>query len=399
MLTARTKTGKTICLGYNYKKETLLFFRKKEEFVCPVCGDEVILKLGDQRIFHFAHKRAGTCLEYYEGETQTHMEGKLQLYHWLISQKIPAILEYYDQEIQQRPDIMFKYQGKKYALEYQCSPLPEEVFMKRTRTYLRNGYTPLWIISNQHLCFKSRNIVSLANFHYLFLRTSEAGILYIPAYCPEKQLIHFIDSIIPFSVKNAFVHHTVYPLEQMKLEQLLNPAFAFKKLTFTNWEAEIERFKLNWSLNPGARSNHFLQEMYNRNMNLFLLPSEIGLPVPHSLFIQTSAVVWQSYLFFDVLAGKKPGDLLTINEVRYHLKNRIERKEIVIRHVPQVDSLNVIKPINEYLFLLQQLGILFRLNETTFKVQQKIKIPCSNREKEEGKVSLYQKIQAFKENI
>lgn len=395
MLTARTKTGKTICLGYDYKKETLLSFREKEEFICPVCGEGVTLKLGEQRIFHFAHKRGGTCNEFHDGETEIHMEGKLQLYHWLRNQNIPAILEYYDQEIHQRPDIMFNYHGKKYALEYQCSPLPEQIFNKRTRTYLQNGYTPLWILSNDHLHFKKSNIVSLANFDYLFLRTSAAGTLYIPTYCPEKKLFHFIDSIIPFSVKNAFVGHIVYRLEQMDLERLLEPGTTFKKLTFTSWEAELDQFKLNWSLNPGAHSNRFLHELYNQNMNLFLLPAEIGLPVPHSLFFQTSTIVWQTYLFLDVLADKNPGDMVTLNEISSQIKRRIKRKELSIRRMPQLEKVNVMVPVNEYLYLLELLGILSKWDETTFQLRQKIKIPMSNREKEEAQFFLQQKIKTI----
>lgn len=57
MLTAQTKIGEKICLGLDYKKDTLLALRSKEEFFCPICGESVLLKLGDQRIFHFAHKQ------------------------------------------------------------------------------------------------------------------------------------------------------------------------------------------------------------------------------------------------------------------------------------------------------------------------------------------------------
>ncbi|WP_191272353.1 competence protein CoiA [Neobacillus kokaensis] len=398
MLTACTKAGKTICLGNNQRKEVLLSLRENEEFVCPVCGEDVVLKLGDQRIFHFAHKRAGTCIELFDGETENHLEGKLQLYHWLMNQKIPAILEYYDRGIQQRPDIMFMYQGKKYALEYQCSPIPEHIFSKRTHSYLQNGYTPLWIISNQHLPFRKSNIASLTNFHYLFLRTSEMGNLYIPAYCPEKRLFHFIDSIIPYSVKNAFAHHSFHRLERMSLQQLLAPAFTFNKLSITKWEAVVNQFKLHWGLNNGARSNQFLHELYNREMNLFLLPAEIGLPVPHSLFIQTSTVVWQSYLFFDVLIGKKLGDFITVNEITYFIKKRIRRKEITIRQLPQLDKVPYMDAILDYLFLLERLGILTKLTETTFQLKQKILLPRSNREKEEMWQSFHQKIKAFSRN-
>ncbi|MDV2686958.1 competence protein CoiA, partial [Alkalihalophilus lindianensis] len=108
-----------------------------------------------------------------------------------------------------------------------------------------------------------------------------------------------------------------------------------------------DQFKLNWSLNPGAHSNRFLHELYNQNMNLFLLPAEIGLPVPHSLFFQTSTIVWQTYLFLDVLADKNPGDMVTLNEIRSQNKRRIKRKELSIRRMPQLEKVNDMVPVND----------------------------------------------------
>ncbi|GHH98464.1 hypothetical protein AM1BK_20070 [Neobacillus kokaensis] len=184
----------------------------------------------------------------------------------------------------------------------------------------------------------------------------------------------------------------------MSLQQLLAPAFTFNKLSITKWEAVVNQFKLHWGLNNGARSNQFLHELYNREMNLFLLPAEIGLPVPHSLFIQTSTVVWQSYLFFDVLIGKKLGDFITVNEITYFIKKRIRRKEITIRQLPQLDKVPYMDAILDYLFLLERLGILTKLTETTFQLKQKILLPRSNREKEEMWQSFHQKIKAFSRN-
>ncbi len=143
------------------KKKRFCTLRNKEEFICPVCGEEVTLKLGNQRIFHFAHKKVGTCRDFYERESVYHMDGKRQLYQWLVQQKIPSILEYYDREIEQRPDVMFVYQGKKYALEYQCSTISETVFMKRTRSYLERWVHATLDCRWQQIHKDKRNVVSL----------------------------------------------------------------------------------------------------------------------------------------------------------------------------------------------------------------------------------------------
>ncbi|MEH7308893.1 competence protein CoiA, partial [Neobacillus drentensis] len=339
MLTAQTKKGVTICLGLDYQKEALLELRSKEEFFCPICGESLLLKLGDQRIFHFAHQRGGNCREFFENETIYHMEGKLQLYHWLIKQKIPSILEYFDREIQQRPDIMFKFNGKKYALEYQCSTIPESIFIKRTQTYLENGYQPIWILSSNQIRRNKNNIVALSNFQFQFIRTTSTGKLYIPTYCPEKQQFHFVLAITPYSIKNAFAHHSFYPIKKMDLTDLLDPMINHP-FNLSRWIKEIESFTLNWTLHPCKQHKTFLNEIYNNNLNLFLLPPEIGLPNPHSLVIQTSPIIWQTYLFIDVIANKNINDLITLQELTTQLNRRIRRKEVVIRNLPLLENAN-----------------------------------------------------------
>lgn len=390
MLTARTKTGKKLCLGLNYKKETLMSYRSKEEFVCPICGESVVLKLGDQRIFHFAHKRGSTCRDSFENESYEHLEGKRQLFQWLIRQGIPAEIEYYDSEIQQRPDIMFKHNGNKYALEYQCSTVPGMVFNKRTKTYLENGYTPLWIISSCHIHQKKKDIISLSNFQYLFLRSTSSGNLYIPAYCPEKHLFQLVESITSFSIKNAFAKYSFIPQHNIELDGLLEP-YQKNQFNLSSWKAETEKFIFNWGLHPQPSQKVFLHEIYSRGLNLFLLPPEIGLPVAHALLLQTPPIIWQTYFYLDVLANKNPGDFITFQEVTIHFNKRKRKFEILIRTLPQLQQLNPILPLIEYVQTLEHLGILTRKKDSVYQLQRRIVIPRSNSESEEVKLRFYQK--------
>lgn len=397
MLTAQTKVGRNICLGLDYKKDTLLDLRNKEEFFCPICGESVLLKLGDQRIFHFAHKQGGSCRDFYENESIYHMEGKRQLYQWLMGQKIPAVLEYYDKEIQQRPDIMFKHNGMKYALEYQCSSIPEGIFMKRTNSYLLNGYIPIWILSSSQIHFKKKNSATLSNFQYLFLRTNSSGKYYIPSFCPEKHQFHLVESIIPYSIKNAFAYHSFYPIEKMTLNDLLEPKMT-NQFSLSRWNREIEKFNLNWTIHPSKQHQSFLHEIYNRSLNLFLLPPEIGLPVPHSLLFQTPPIIWQTYVYLDIITSKSPKDFITLQEINFFLKKRISRKDIVVRNLPQLEKGNPLLAIINYLLQLEQMGFITRKGETIFQLKRTIPIPKSNREKAEATALFFQKYQRILSN-
>ena len=71
----------------------------------------------------------------------------VKLYQWLMSKRFLPILEYYDREIQQRPDIMFMYNGRKYALEYQCSTISERNIYQADEFILAE-----WVHSNMDSC-------------------------------------------------------------------------------------------------------------------------------------------------------------------------------------------------------------------------------------------------------
>ena len=384
MLTALTKTGKKICLGFDYRKETLMSLRSIEEFVCPICRERVLLKLGDQRIFHFAHKQGTQCREFFENESYEHLEGKRQLFQWLVKQNIPSELEYYDRNIHQRPDIMFKFKGQKFALEYQCSSLPDKVFRKRTIAYLENGYTPFWVLSSSHLHQKRKNLITLSNFHYSFLRPASSGRLYIPAYSSEKQLFQLVESISPISIKNSFAHISSLSIQTIELDSVLEPNHEHPP-TQESWNREMERYIFNWALHPSAEQRPFLQEVYNQGLNLFLLPPEIGLPVAHSALIQTPPFIWQIYLFVDALANKNPQDLISLEEIYASFQKRIYKKQIIIRTHPQIENINPFSAIIEYLELLEKLNFLNRKDDRIFEVQKKFLIPQSNRERDEAK--------------
>jgi competence protein CoiA len=394
LLTANTRTGKRISLGYQYNKETLLVLRRNEEFICPVCGEEVTLKLGEHRIYHFAHQRKENCREVYERETEYHMNGKLQLYQWLIGQRIRAILEYYDSDTQQRPDIMFEYNGNKYALEYQCSPIPEDQFISRTINYFQHGYIPLWIAGNKLIKTNRKNIYTLSCFTSFFLQTNKVQQFFIPSYCPEHRLLHFTGPLLTLSPNNAFAHNHTFPINDLSINSLFEPILT-KKISTGLWNREIEKSNFNWFFHPNPKQKQFLQEIYRNNLNLFLLPSEIGLPVSHSPLVSTPPTIWQTYLFLDVLLTKSPGEYIPLLEFEKSFNRRVRKKDIVIRNLPQFEQINPFIAVKEYILLLESLGMVSILNDTAIQLNTKLMVPRSNQEKEELKRNFLQKNHTF----
>ena len=93
MLTAIKKDGTPFSLLPRVPKEKLRRIREDQEFQCPECKEKVMMKIGTQRMEHFAHQKGSLCVESYERESEYHLAGKLQLFQWLKNQKLCPELE------------------------------------------------------------------------------------------------------------------------------------------------------------------------------------------------------------------------------------------------------------------------------------------------------------------
>ncbi|NLM66093.1 MAG: competence protein [Enterococcus sp.] len=131
MLIAQTKLGERKLASACFKKE-------KEQYFCPSCQKEVLLKKGSVKRAHFAHRHLTTCAAFSEGETVEHLAGKFLLAEWTKNGELEAYLP----ELKQRPDVRWG----QIAFEFQCSPLPLERFLERTTNYQKHDYVPWWLL-------------------------------------------------------------------------------------------------------------------------------------------------------------------------------------------------------------------------------------------------------------
>ncbi|WP_181884627.1 competence protein CoiA [Neobacillus piezotolerans] len=374
MLTAKTKNGAKVCLADGYSRQTLQTWRSSEEFFCPVCGGKMMLKLGERKIFHFAHLKDACEESSFERESESHLSGKLALFDWLKTQGIQPAMEYYDPVIRQRPDIAFHFNGFRYAIEFQCSAIPEDLFMKRTNTYLSAGYIPLWIPEGSHLSRKQENTVALSGFEYLFLRTSPGNPGYIPYFCSSQGLFHIVQSIFPYSPSKAFARIETKKLNGLTIDRLIDPGPpALAVLPF--WHDKLARSKLSIGANPKTPYMRFLKELYRAGMNIFLLPPEIGLPGTKAAAISTYPVIWQSYVVLDVLLGKGEGSVVTESEAAACLSLRAGKGDIRTRPVPLAAGFSLQEAAAEYLSLLSLAGVLVQKGDGVYEIRRKLDFP------------------------
>lgn len=363
MLVANTEGGQRFNLFEEHNPLSLKEIRKQKTFCCPECNEEVILKIGTKRIPHFSHKKGSTCSESFERESEYHINGKLQLYDWLKGKGLNPVLEPYYKEISQRPDIGVHFNGADYAIEYQCSVISEELFTKRSEAYLKIGIIPIWILAGKNIKRIGNKKVSLSGFQYLFLRKTTLGIWMIPSYCPITKSFINIHQIVPVSVKNSFSQFSITPIMKAELPDLFDPIFN-DYFSYYEWQMEMRKTKNLLAQGFGAFHNKYLQELYSCSLSPSQLPPEVGLPVCHAPFIETSPVQWQGYLYMDHLM--KEG-IFSLNQMISSFNKRVWKGDIKIRQLPLIQSGNAILAVKEYIGLLVTLKILEKTGKGQFR--------------------------------
>jgi competence protein CoiA len=138
MLSARRKSDGQTVTAYSESKVNAPFY-------CLVCGDEVALKAGRNRVNHFAHVNPLAC-RYAENESEVHRRCKMEIYEALRNAPgvTKAALERPLDNV--RPDVSAYINGVPVAIEVQISSLTPETIQRRTLEYARDGIYVLWLL-------------------------------------------------------------------------------------------------------------------------------------------------------------------------------------------------------------------------------------------------------------
>lgn len=371
LLTAKLSNGVIISLAETHSFAFLQKLRQRERFYCRQCEEKVILKLGTKRIAHFAHEKGSSCLEQYERESPYHMEGKLRLFQWLKTNGMSPKLEYYFPEIKQRADVIFTFEGKTYCVEYQCSSISEETFMRRTNGYEKLSLQPLWILGGNNINRKNSQKISLSAFQYLFLQKSSSGQWFIPSFCPQIDKFIIISNIVPLSVRNSFTNFQIKSLDSHALNYLLNPP-SVPEPSLKEWREGMKHFKTSLLMNNTFFNSPFCKELYSLSLNPQLLPPYIGIPLSLGPIIEESPFIWQAYFFIDVLFGRKPDQEISFSEGYLALLKRIKKKHLRLRVLPNIKETLLPFLLEEYLQRLEEASVIKKDGKRTFSVRQEI---------------------------
>ncbi|KRM95825.1 competence protein transcription factor [Liquorilactobacillus aquaticus DSM 21051] len=140
MLVAESKNG-SILAGHA---------KQGEYYWCPGCKAELILKKGNFKISHFAHKKK-TCQIFSEGETSEHLAGKKEIFAAYKNAGYTGALEQHIKVLNQRPDILIRFRDEKtIAIEFQCAPLNLKKLYSRSEGYRNSGLKFCWILGQRY---------------------------------------------------------------------------------------------------------------------------------------------------------------------------------------------------------------------------------------------------------
>ncbi|PNY20119.1 competence protein CoiA [Streptococcus parauberis] len=111
-------------------------------YYCPVCKGQVTLKRGKVKQAHFAHKNLLNCPNSSLNESTEHLLLKAKLYQNLKKSE-EVTIETFFPSINQIADLQVNH---KLVLEVQCSSLPPDRLVERTKNYRDNDQFIIWLL-------------------------------------------------------------------------------------------------------------------------------------------------------------------------------------------------------------------------------------------------------------
>lgn len=327
---------------------------KEESYQCPSCKSRVHLKVGAVMRPHFAHYQNSSCDVFSEGETEEHIQGKMQLKEWLETQNIPVELEAYLPELKQRPDLLVTLNNQKIALEFQCSGISIEKVAERTKGYLNHGYCVIWILGEnftykqQLTAFQKSCLTNLDNQLVLF------------HYSVSKKRLEYR---YHFALKqNKKMDHSK---KSLKFGQPFNLYLDKQNLkTAKPVHTEMEHMKLLRQLTASPTFGQtFLQLLYDNHETVVSMPKEVYHVVPHEWLLQENAYEWKMQFIY-WLEQKKLNTVITMKQLKqfsdglsYHM-------------IPQASPEQKLKPLLEFVEILTQADVLRQIRFDKWTIYQ-----------------------------
>lgn len=311
-------------------------------YYCPSCGAICIIKQGDKKRHHFAHKQNTSCQS---GEGATHRLVKKELYDW-ISKTDRASSEFYFPELKQRADIYVP--NMNHIIEYQESHLQTKVLKERMVGYRSLGKTVTWLTSVPK--YKG-GALYLSQLQIFFINYHPKCGFYLLSYCSITKRVHLYYDLRGVSTKRFFAKVAKIGLADLTYSELSRWIITHRDLIVnsTNEMTEHKRQTAIFKF-KSKEQRMFQRELYSASEHLLYFPYYVGVVLPQQWLLDTDAFIWQYRLIkYIQTTGFK-----TIEEISQWWDTIIAKKYFVYIHQQYSHHL-----WHSYLKLLVKLGYAF----------------------------------------
>ncbi|WCL56544.1 competence protein CoiA family protein [Bacillus safensis] len=356
--------GKLIRITHHLSKSRLEHVRTTCKFYCPECREEVQLKLGEHRVYHFAHKQLTAC-PVASGETAYHQAGKEAIMNWLRRLGYKPALEKYMSKIHQRPDVTVSTGSAVYAIEFQCANISRQELRRRTAGFREAGLLPIWMIGANRLKRKSAQLFSFSSIYWGILRESEKRRLIF--FCPIQNRFIHLDQFLVFQPTKVCAAMTVRPPSAYRELPALLSTPSSRRQVNQQWLKCIKQFRLRPPRILSNESKRLRDIFYEHHQTAFpFLPTELFIPVQEAYIFTSPVYVWQGCLY-DWMVRKKGNGRVTIQQLMMEINRCVQMKEVKLRY-GDVSREEIKEVITAYVKGLIRQGFLHMTKEGNYEV-------------------------------
>ena len=358
MLTASTINGSLLNLADRcFSLDELRQLRRSTHYYCPGCRERVVMKLGEKKIWHFAHQGSPPCEMEWERESNYHLTGKQQLYDWLREDRQDVQLEHVLIASNQRPDLFLP--SSRTAIEFQCASIEASLLTKRSFDYNASNIHVTWILGAKRLKRLYSLIHTLSAMDWA-AASNHRGSPAIYYYCPEER-----------TFANLTIHYSLTPTKFICTTTYLSASTTsyfdlFKSHTpFTNHESMPIWFKQKqiWRQNPHGEKSfiyYFLRKrLYLSGKSIRFFPSEAGIPSSQNYWIETPSYLWQMWIIICFLSLIPQNKTFSMQSLINAFQQVIDATLIKVRNGPHnIQGEGVSAALKGYIDQLVRLKVL-----------------------------------------
>ena len=154
-----------------------------EKYYCPACRSRVLMKKGNIVSHHFYHKQNELCDPWYIN--------KMSKWHCEMQDLFPERnreVVIYNEDCSEFhiADIMVNARNTKYVFEFQHSSISPDVFLSRSKFYMKLGYSLIWVFD-----FRDPKRPKCLYYEDLYSSSRYKHVIW-----PSKDRVRWFDSLI-----------------------------------------------------------------------------------------------------------------------------------------------------------------------------------------------------------